>query len=68
MLVGGILCASQCGLGIWGSLGAGVGLCISVAVWTARGLVMVFTLPEEDVVMSFGGRKKEVVYLRKSRR
>jgi hypothetical protein len=29
---------------------------------------MVFTLAEEDVVVSFRGRKKEVVYLRKSRR
>jgi hypothetical protein len=34
--------------------GACVGLCISVAVWTAWRLVLVFTLAEEDVVVSFG--------------
>lgn len=36
-------------------VGACVGLCISVAVWAAWRLVLVFTLAEEDVV-SFGGR------------
>jgi hypothetical protein len=36
-------------------VGACVGLCISVAVWTSWSLVLVFTLAEEDVVVSFGG-------------
>ena len=31
-------------------VGACVGLCISVAVWTAWKFVLVFTLAEEDVV------------------
>jgi hypothetical protein len=40
-------------------VGACVGLCISVAVSTAWSLILVFTLAEEDVVVSFGdGRKR----------